>query len=72
MGQSGYEAARISDIARRAGVTTIAVLARWPHKADMVVAKLEHIFAKVLLERELENLGGVEAGSFEQPALVGG
>ena len=28
--ERGYEAARVSDIARRAGVTTGAIYARWP------------------------------------------
>ena len=69
--ERGYEAARVSDIARSAGVTTGAVYARWPHKADVIVAALEHIFAKILPERELDNLGGDEAGAFEKLALLG-
>lgn len=68
--EKGYEAARVSDIARSAGVTTGAVYARWPHKPDVIVAALEHILAKILPERELDNLGGVEAGSFDKLALL--
>ena len=70
--ERGYEAARVSDIARSAGVTTGAVYARWPHKPDVIVAALEHILAKILPERELDNLGGVEAGSFQKLAMLAG
>ena len=69
--ERGYEATRVSDIARGAGVTTGAVYARWPHKADVIVAALEHIFAKILPERELDNLGVGDAGSLQKLALLG-
>ena len=53
----GYEAARVSDIARRAGVTSGAVYARWPHKPDILAAALERIFEQMLPDPDLEHLG---------------
>ena len=55
--EHGYEAARVNDIARRAGVTAGAVYARWHHKPDVLVAALEHIFDQILPERRLKQSG---------------
>lgn len=67
----GYEAARVNDIARRAGVTAGAVYGRWPHKSDVLVAALNHIFEKILPEQELESCGAAEASSIDKLALLG-
>ena len=67
----GYEAARVNDIARRVGVTAGAVYGRWPHKTDVLVAALEYTLEKILPEHELSNLGGADAGSLDQLALLG-
>lgn len=55
----GYEAARVSDIARRGGVTTGAVYARWRNKNEVLVAALDHIFHQILPEQRLKSLGGM-------------
>lgn len=57
----GYEAARVSDIARRCGVTTGAVYARWRGKSEVLVAALDHVFHQILPEQRLKSLG--EAGT---------
>lgn len=44
----GYDGARISSIARRAGLTPGAVYARWQNKGEMMAATLDHIFEKIL------------------------
>ena len=69
--ERGFEAARVSDIARRVGVTAGAVYGRWPHKTDVLVAALEYTLEKTLPEQELPNLGGADAGSIDQLALLG-
>ena len=69
--ERGYEATRVNDIARRVGVTAGAVYARWPHKPDVLVAALDHIFKKILPEQELENLGGAGGPSLDKLALLG-
>ena len=55
--ERGHELARVSDIARRAGLTTGAVYGRWPHKTDVMVAALDHIFEQILPERRLKGEG---------------
>ena len=55
--ERGYELARVNDIARRAGLTTGAVYGRWPHKTDVMVAALDHIFEQILPERRLKGAG---------------
>ena len=67
-----YEAARVNDIARRAGVTAGAVYGRWPHKSDVLVAAVSHIFEKILPEQELENCGAADANSLDKLSLLGG
>ena len=69
--ERGYELARVNDIGRRAGLTAGAVYGRWPHKEDVMVAALDHIFEQILPERRLEGAG---AGTGEPPdmrALLG-
>ncbi len=46
--ERGYDGARVVDIARRAGLTTGAIYARWRDKSEMMVAALDHIFAQLL------------------------
>jgi AcrR family transcriptional regulator len=41
--ESGYSAASLTEIARRAGVGTPAIYRRWPTKADMAMAIVEHV-----------------------------
>lgn len=55
--EHGYDKAVVSDIARRAGVTTGAVYARWPHKSDVMVAALDRIFDDILPEKRVKDLG---------------
>src|ERR1700720_3182480 len=40
--ESGYGAASLSEIARRAGVGTPAIYRRWPTKTDLAIAIIEH------------------------------
>ena len=70
--ERGYEAARVSDIARRAGVTTGAIYARWPNKTDVMVAALNHIFQKILPDGEIEALGVSEKEPLDIMAVLGG
>ena len=44
----GYDGARISSIARRAGLTPGAVYARWQNKNELMAATLDHIFERIL------------------------
>ena len=39
----GFEAARVAEIARRAGLTTGAIYARWPGKHDLIVDAVRHV-----------------------------
>ncbi|MXV79726.1 MAG: TetR/AcrR family transcriptional regulator [Chloroflexi bacterium] len=55
--EHGYERAAVSDIARRAGVTTGAVYPRWPRKDDLMADAVDHIFHQILPEQRLEELG---------------
>ena len=43
----GFEGARVSEIARRAGVTTGAIYARWPDKAGLLAAAAEHALSRM-------------------------
>ena len=40
--ERGFEAARVAEIARRAGLTTGAIYARWLGKRDLIVAAIRH------------------------------
>ena len=41
--ESGYGATSLTEIARRAGVGTPAIYRRWPTKADLAMAIVEHV-----------------------------
>ena len=41
--ERGFEAARVAEIARRAGLTTGAIYARWQSKRDLIVEAVRHI-----------------------------
>jgi AcrR family transcriptional regulator len=41
--ESGYSGASLTEIARRAGVGTPAIYRRWPTKADLAMALIEHV-----------------------------
>ena len=41
--ERGFEAARVAEIARRAGLTTGAIYARWQGKRDLIVEAVRHI-----------------------------
>ena len=64
--ERGYDAARVADIARRAGVTTGAVYARWRDKTEVMVAALDYIFVQILPSRRLKNL----EGEMQPPDLI--
>ena len=52
----GYEAAVVSRVARRAGVTVGAVYSRWPTKSDVMVAALDYIFERLLPAERMKQL----------------
>ncbi|MXW57629.1 MAG: TetR/AcrR family transcriptional regulator [Acidimicrobiia bacterium] len=55
--QRGYDGARVSDIARSAGVTVGSIYARWPSKTEMLVAALDHVLDPLLPEERLKGFG---------------
>ena len=55
--ERGYDAAVISNIARRAGVTPGAIYPRWPHKSNLMVAALDHIFEQLLPAQRMKDMG---------------
>ena len=69
--ERGYEAARVNDIARRAGVTGGAVYARWHHKSDVLVAALEHVFKQILPDSRLKQSGTDGLQPPDMMALLG-
>lgn len=58
--EHGFDKAVVSDIARRAGMTAGAVYGRWPHKTDVVLAALDHLFEQLLPAERVEQLGLAE------------
>ena len=56
----GYEAAVISRVARRAGVTVGAVYSRWPTKSEVMVAALDYIFERLLPAERMRELDVAE------------
>ena len=52
----GFAGARVSEIARSAGLTTGAIYARWPSKADLLAAAVDHALYKILPARRLKDL----------------
>ena len=55
--ERGYDGAVISDIARRAGVSSGAIYPRWPHKNDLMLAAIEHLLEQLRPAQRLEDLG---------------
>ena len=55
--EHGFDAARVSAIARRAGLTSGALYARWPTKTDVMVAALDHIFEQSLPANRIKESG---------------
>ena len=47
----GFAGARVGEIARRAGLTTGAIYARWNSKADLLAAAVAHAFEEALPEQ---------------------
>ena len=47
----GYDRAVVSNIARRAGLTTGAVYPRWPDKRDLMAAALDRLLEQLLAEQ---------------------
>ena len=52
----GFAGARVSEIARRAGLTTGAIYARWPSKADLLAAAVDHALCQILSAHRLKDL----------------
>lgn len=69
--ERGYEGARISEIARRSGVTTGAIYARWRSKDEVLAAAVDHILAQDLTEERLQSLGATELQPHEMFAALG-
>ena len=71
----GYEAARVSRIARRADVTSGAVYARWPSKTELLVDALDRALQQIVTERGFESPGdegrGDEGRGDESPGDEG-
>jgi len=68
--EHGYDGSRISRIARRAGLTSGAVYARWPHKPDVLAAALDHVLRQELPEEFGSERFGVEPFASEPPDPV--
>ena len=64
--ERGYDAARVTDVARRVGVTSGAVYARWRDKTEMLIAALDHVFAQILPCRRIETF----EGEMQPPDLI--
>lgn len=65
--EHGFEAARVAQIARRAGLTTGAIYSRWPGKRDLIVAAVHYILPKCMHLPPASN----EAPAREALAAVG-
>ena len=55
--ERGYDGSVISNIARRAGLSTGAIFSRWPTKDDIMVAAVDHILDKIGPRQRLADLG---------------
>lgn len=51
--ESGFEAARVAEIARRAGLTTGAIYARWRGKRELLTHAVDHLCSQVLGPSEI-------------------
>ena len=69
--EHGYVAARVSEVARRAGVTTGAVYARWSRKPDVFVAALDYTFQQILPDRVLKDAGAAEWSPSRKMSTLG-
>ena len=69
--EHGFEAARVSEIARRAGVTTGAIYGRWPGKSDLLLDAVDHILPEILPQRRLDQVGAAGLGPFETMSALG-
>ena len=58
--ERGYDNAVISNIARRAGVTTGAIYPRWAHKSDLMDAAVDHLLEQLLPAQRVRNMGIAE------------
>lgn len=63
--EHGYDKALVSNIARRAGVSTGAVYGRWPRKTDLMVATLDSLFEQLLPTERVKQLVRGEVSMFE-------
>jgi AcrR family transcriptional regulator len=52
----GFEATRLSDIARRAGISTPSVYNHYPNKSELLVAAARHAFDVQIRDLRLERL----------------
>ena len=66
-GESGFEAARVHEVARRCGMTSGAVYARWPTKRDLFLA----VVAYVIPKRLVFAVGDTELPTAEKFAALG-
>ncbi len=66
-GERGFEAATVSEVARRCGLTSGAIYARWPSKSEMFESVVEHASA----QRMLLLIKSVNATPAEKLALLG-
>ncbi len=55
--EHSYDKAVVADIARRAGMTTGAVLSRWANKTQLMAATVDHLFQKILPDERVKQLG---------------
>ncbi len=67
----GLEGARVSEIARQAGLTTGAIYARWPAKADLLAAAVDCALSQILPEHRLQNLDAAQMRSPDMTAMLG-
>ena len=66
-GESGFEAARVSEVGRRCGLTSGAVHARWLTKRDLFLA----VVAYVTPQRMVFMVGNAEMPAAEKFAALG-
>ena len=66
-GERGFEAARVSEVARRCGLTSGAIYARWPSKRDLFL----DVIAYVIPQRMVFMVGNAEMPVAERFATLG-
>lgn len=66
-GERGFDAATVADVARRCGLTTGAIYARWATKRELFEAVIEHASA----QRMLLLIKSVDATPAEKLSLLG-